>query len=860
MLLASNRPQSFGPQEQRTLELLASQIAPAVENARLYHEAVSRTAELECLLNLAEILGRTQPYEEKVFSVLEQMVQVVDGYSAHFRVYDPDRDELVLTASAGTPDDPSFLRPESMGSGSMVYDCFKQGWPSVVSNYSKDPRGDRSIVFLPIGVGGEPVGMMAVDSNELDHFTPERVRLLTAVSDGLGTLIENANLHHELQARTEEMAVVDRVADIVNSSLSLDEICQRYATEVKQLVDFHNASLSLIDDQNSRFSVLFLDDDADLADVEIASWPLEGTQTGTIRMTGQTLVRDDIAEGPAYQSDETWISVGIRSTMVVPLLIDGEVIGTLGLLSKKKKAFGQRERRIMERLANQIAPAIVNAKLFREAQERTQENQRLNESTNRILESNPSALVVLKGTHREVVMVNRSFCRTFGLQKEQVEGQPLSQVLDWVGMEEWIRESLSSSSGEERKEVKYPDRSGIDRWFQVSAVPLRMDDETFSEEEVLLVLNEETEQKLQQERLQEHSRLASVGSLASGVAHEINNPLAAIHGLAELLQMDDWPTQVSEDARKIQEATQRAARVVQNLLFFARKSEPEKQYLDVTQVVDRAIELKIRDFELENIEFSVHHSSGLVPTMMDEPQLIQVLLNVMTNAEQAIKGYNDAGKVEITTRIVDDMLRIIISDDGPGIPEENLRSIFDPFFTTKEVGEGTGLGLSICYGIVREHGGDMWVESVPGEGATFYVDLPVLPDATLNGPNFDDVDDAPAFGKQILVVDDELDVRTILHRALSEDGHQVALAPEAESAWELIQANKFDIIFLDLKMPGMGGQALYRKMAESSPKMVEKVVFVTGDTASPEARKFLDSTTRPVLSKPFGLEAIRQLT
>ena len=867
VLLARDQPESYGPREQRILERLAHQIAPAVENSRLYEESVSRTAKLECLLNLAEILGRAQSYEEKVFSVLEQMVQVVDAYSAHFRVYDPDTEELVMTASAGAVDNPNFPRPVRMGPGSLIYESFIQGRPLVIPNYRKDPRslpsfrerGDRSVVLLPIGVGGEPVAIMAVDSNELDYFTPERVRLLTAVSEGLGTLMENASLQHELQAGTEEMAMVDRVADIVNSSLSLEEVCKRYTTEVKTLVDFHNANLSIIDDQTDRLSVIFLDDEVSLANVDIASWTLEGTQTGTIKKTGQTLIREDITESPVFSSDETWISIGVQSTMIVPLFIDGKAIGTLGLMSKDKNTFGQRERRIMERLANQIAPAIVNANLYREAQERTQEIQRLNESTNRILESNPSALVVLKGSHREVVMVNRSFCRTFKLQKEQVEGMPLSQVLDWVGMEEWIRDSLNSASGEEQKEVKYPEPEGIDRWFQAFAVPLRMEDDTVSEEEVLLVLNEVTEQKQQQERLQEHSRLASVGSLASGVAHEINNPLAAIHGLAELLQMDDWPAQVSEDARKIQEAAQRASRVVQNLLFFARKSEPEKRYLDIGQVVDRALELKSRDLELENIRIDIHHSPDLVPTMVDEPQLVQVILNVLTNAEQAIKSCGRAGNVGITTRMVKNMLCISISDDGPGIPEEHLRSIFDPFFTTKEVGEGTGLGLSICYGIVREHGGEMWVESVLGEGATFRIELPVLPDLSLEEPNLDDADDAPVIGKRILVVDDEPDVRAILHRALSSDGHLVTLAPEAESAWELIKSNQYDKIFLDLKMPGMGGQWLYKRMTLLSPKMVKKVVFVTGDTASSEARKFLDSTARPVLSKPFGLEAIRQL-
>ena len=169
-----------------------------------------------------------------------------------------------------------------------------------------------------------------------------------------------------------------------------------------------------------------------------------------------------------------------------------------------------------------------------------------------------------------------------------------------------------------------------------------------------------------------------MGELASGVAHEINNPLAAIHGISELLQMENWPDQVAEDAKKIQEAAQRAAKVVQNLLFFARKSEPEKRYLDLGNVVERALELKARDFELKNILVSVNRPKNLVSTMVDEPQMVQVILNVLTNAEQAIKTLPGAGNITVTIKQTKDMLRLSISDDGPGISAEDVRSIFDP--------------------------------------------------------------------------------------------------------------------------------------------------------------------------------------
>ncbi len=404
------------------------------------------------------------------------------------------------------------------------------------------------------------------------------------------------------------------------------------------------------------------------------------------------------------------------------------MLGTITVDSGLKNAYGNREKLILERLASQITPAIENARQYQEAQERTQEIQRLNETSNRILASNPSALAVLRGAGREVISVNDSFCGAFDIEKSRLEERVLSETIDWVGLEECIVQSLASSGNEGDREAKYLTSNGVERWFSVSAVPLLAEDESATNDEIRLVLNDITERKAQQERIQEQSRLASAGELASGVAHEINNPLATIHGISELLQMENWPDQVSEDAKKIQEAAQRAAKVVQNLLFFPRKSEPEKRYLNLAYVVERALELKARDFELKNIVVSVNHPKSLVSTMMDEPQMVQVILNVLTNAEQAIKTLPDAGNITITTEQIENMLRRSISDDGPGISAEDVRSIFNPFFTTKDVGEGTGLGLTICYGIVREHGGDMWVESEPGEGATFCVELPVLPE------------------------------------------------------------------------------------------------------------------------------------
>ncbi len=865
--LGSNCPEAYGLRERRILERLARQIAPAVENSRLYEDSVSRTAQLECMVNLAGTLGQAIPFEEKVSQAMEQLVEMADGYAAHLRMPDAAGKGLVLAASAGGPDDPRFSRPMRLEQGSLTFDVFLSGQPRIINDYHSEPKaipdfianGDRSIALLPIGIGSQTVAVLTVVSNQLNHFTPGRVRFLMAVGEGLGTFLENDRLGFELQSRILEMEVVDQISKIITTTLDIDQVLSDFAGELRNLVDFRFFSINIIDRGKMTYdSKNYIWGDSLEVESRLENH-LEGSQTELVMRTSKTVIEGDVAKASSFRTARFFLERGLSSLAVVPLIYGDVVLGTIIVGAGQKDAYGDREQLILERLASHITPAIENARQYQEAQERTNEIQRLNEASNRILASNPSSLAVLRGTGREVVSINESFCSAFGIDKDQTVGQLLSETIDWVGLEECIAESLSTPRSDGDREARYLAGNGVERWFSVSAVPLLAEDESETQDEILLVLNDITERKAQQERIQEQSRLASVGELASGVAHEINNPLAAIHGISELLQMDNWPDQVSEDARKIQEAAQRAAKVVQNLLFFARKSQPEKRYLDLAAVVGRALDLKARDFELKNISVFLNHSEDLVSTMMDEPQLIQVILNVLTNAEQAIKAQADAGNITITTDRTNDVLRLRISDDGPGIPAENLHSIFNPFFTTKDVGEGTGLGLSICYGIIREHGGEMWVESEPGEGATFCVELPVLPEVTPTHVESDAPDERSTFGQRILVVDDEPEVRLILERVLTNEGHSVALAPEGESAWALIQENQYDKIFLDLRMPGMDGQSFYYMLAEYSLEQAQKVVFVTGDTASTEARRFLDSTGRPVLSKPFGVEAIRQL-
>jgi PAS domain S-box-containing protein len=265
--------------------------------------------------------------------------------------------------------------------------------------------------------------------------------------------------------------------------------------------------------------------------------------------------------------------------------------------------------------------------------------------------------------------------------------------------------------------------SGRDRIYEVESI--KMDSHNGSEVGTLVILRDITERKEMQEQLIAQDRLASIGELTSGVAHEINNPLGIIRGFLELLMKHDFPEDIRNDIDIINSEVDRAARIVANLLTFARKQPEEKIPVNINSIITTTLELRAYEQTSNNIRTVTHLSPDLPRVLGNELQLKQVLLNIIINAEYFMTEAHGKGILTITTERADNFVRISCKDDGPGIPPENSRRIFNPFFTTKEVGRGTGLGLSICHGIIAEHSGTIRVESTPGEGADFIIDLPV---------------------------------------------------------------------------------------------------------------------------------------
>jgi PAS domain S-box-containing protein len=385
----------------------------------------------------------------------------------------------------------------------------------------------------------------------------------------------------------------------------------------------------------------------------------------------------------------------------------------------------------------------------------------------------------------------------------------------------------------------------------------------------LEVYRDISSQRQMQSRLFHSERLAALGQMVSGVAHELNNALTSIIGYAQLVQRRTRGFECEAEGGHILAEAERAKRIARNLLLFARGSKSERAPVDLNEIVERTVEMRAYELRLENIrvELDLHHQ--LPRAKADGAQIQQALLNLVVNAEQAIRQTKESGHIWIRTRqIPDNRIALEVADDGPGVPPEVILRIFDPFFTTKPAGVGTGLGLSILYGIVHQHGGEVSVENRPEGGAVFTLELPSAPSPSandakpyLNGPSRTEgqASRGATGGRLILVVEDEPTVARLIADVLSEDGHVVEIILDSREGLELAQQRRYDLVICDLRMPHLDGRAFYRQLVRDKNPLQHKLMFVTGDTLAPRTVDFLQRCGLPYLAKPFLVEELKEV-
>ena len=459
-----------------------------------------------------------------------------------------------------------------------------------------------------------------------------------------------------------------------------------------------------------------------------------------------------------------------------------------------------------------------------------------------------------------------------------IDGRTLSSVTEFQELDDLLSKRLrdpqafsapwksfaagGGEPGHDELEIMRPARRVLERFFRpvLDAEGRQMG--------WLELCSDVTGERQIQTKLIQTEKMAALGQLVSGIAHELNNPLTAIMGYAQLLLGHGlMPPQLAEANHVYQEA-ERARRIVKNLLYFARENRPERSVVDLNEIVERTLALRSYELRVKNIAIDFDLADDLPKTMADPFQLQQVVLNLVINSEQSLLEGRGRGNIWIRTSRTfagnshagAGRILLEISDDGPGIAPELASRIFDQFFTTKPSGVGTGLGLSIVYGIVHQHGGEVTFENQPGDGVKFLVEIPVVPvraEEAIAPSSPSPTHTRAAIAGRILVVEDEPIVAQLIVDVLREEGHQLEAVLDSQEGLTRISRNEYDLVVCDLRMPRLDGPAFYDALVRAGSSAHQRILFVTGDTLAPRTLDFLEPNGLPYLAKPFLVEELK---
>ncbi len=556
--------------------------------------------------------------------------------------------------------------------------------------------------------------------------------------------------------------------------------------------------------------------------------------------------------------------------LIVPVKTKEGQLSALLILGKKlsQQPFSHEDKQLLKALSSHVAMAIGNALLYEQVKH-SERALRESEEKLRLTFDSMAEGVAVTDLSANIIEVNKALVDILGYRnKKDLIGNKIYSLVpenDRTEVKKNVEEMLTDKyvlNGETI--ILKKDGTGLG--VEISSASIT--DPTLGVPTGTVTIIEDITQrkKLESEKLEmEHkaqiaSRLASVGEMASGIAHEINNPLTGVIGFAHLLMEKDIPENIRKYVETIHDGAQHVASIVSRLLTFARQEKPSRDSADINGILENTLALRKYALETNNIEIDTQFATDLPRTMADAGQLQQVFLNIIVNAETEMALAHGRGKLAIKTKTMDNIIRISFKDNGPGIPKENLKRIFDPFFTTRKAGKGTGLGLSLCHATIVEHNGQIYAKSKLGSGATFIVELPIVKEGK-HLKSIESVADEPenTTRARILIVDDEPIVRHFLSEMLTTQGHEVETVDNATDAFKMIGSEGYSHILLDIKLPGMSGIELYKILKEKYQSVAKKVIFITGDTMGVDTRDFFSKTKARYISKPIDVQQLNKL-
>jgi len=713
-------------------------------------------------------------------------------------------------------------------------------------------EGIRIPVVMVTAQGDEDTAVQAFKLGVADYLIKREGYLAK-----LPSTIENVLAQRRLADEKDGLTVLNDLAKSLTTIKDLDEVLRRVVSAARELIKV-------------EASVLWLFEAGVLWPVawegikDRAAEPLRFTLTQNfaerLACERKVSVRHLLAQAGGPHPTAIFGTSG--QPLAVSFVGPEGLVAVLAVGSARPREFTAVEERLLLALADHAAVAVENARLYRRLRQELEARERLTA----ILDVTTD-LVAISDLSARLLYLNGAGQSLLGLTAEESLGLPIAGLvperLRPVVQDEilptLLRDSLWTG------EAVLLARDGREVPVSVVAVVHRAADGAV--EFLSAIVRDMTERKRteaelrhQREALYQTEKLTTMGTVLAGVAHELNNPLTAVTGYANLLRQDLAGTPSATRAENIAHAADRCASIVRNFLALARKYPPERQLVRLNDIARDAAELLAYHLRVDGIEVKLDLEEGLPVLWADPHQLHQVVVNLITNARDELRKAPPPRRLTLRTRADTARGRVAVDveDTGPGVSDEIRDRIFEPFFTTKPVGQGTGLGLSLCHGIVEGHGGTLSLISEPGEGAIFRVELPVVAPPAATGKNAPETTPAVT-GKRILVVDDERLVLQLLGEMLGADHHTVDTVGDGTQALEVLRRTSYDLILSDVRMPYLDGPGLYRALERRFPDLCRRFVLMTGDVLSAEIQTFLEQTGVPGLSKPFDRGQVRRV-
>ncbi|HTS86940.1 MAG TPA: GAF domain-containing protein [Gemmatimonadales bacterium] len=710
----------------------------------------------------------------------------------------------------------------------------------------------RCIAAVPLRTRGRIAGVVTIEDESHDHaFEAEDVRILEIVAQQLGVTLENLeSLEEERRQRITAEWLRQMARTATDPEAKPFQVFELAADAAFQGVGGQASTVGFLTTDGARMVVASRGQagpgltEAAPAALTIVGWMLEEQ--------GAVFISANLAEDPRLgaESPERREHTALAA---VPIWCEGRIIAVLTLGRPAGTSYAVAEIERLAQIADHAGAGYQTG--------RAGEALRKSEERYRRLFSGATDAIFTIDRQGVVTSFNQAAERVWNVRASSVVGRRWDTILAFEPVEMVAEQIGRALNGESCAFEVALRRSDGERGAVAMTISPLVEEGVVTT--VLGIARDVTDARRVQAQLLQAEKMSAIGQLVGGMAHEINNPLASILVNMEMLLNEAKDPTLLETLQSIKVETDRAAVIVRNLLTYVRGQGSERAGVDLREAVRGAIAL--RRNQLLNRQIDVLVDVPGVPVLVwgNTVNLQQVMMNLLVNAEHAIRSHRGHGQVWVRLAVQEGQAIVTVDDDGPGIPPELLTRVFDPFYTTKPEGEGTGLGLSVSAGIVVDHQGKITAAQRPGGGARFIVELPLCtaepatPKA--DPPPAPPTPTEPAARGHVLLLDDEPDIRRSVSRFLTRSGWKVDLAESGEEGLRRLATTDYAAVLCDLRMPGMSGHEFYRHLQTEGSPAVEKLIFMTGDVLSPEASRFLNEAGRPVLSKPFALRDLTEV-